>query len=323
MNIHPKISVIIPVYNVEKYLRDCIESVLSQTFTDFELLLIDDGSQDKSGKVCDDYATKDKRIKVFHKKNEGANLARKYGVEKAEGEYISFVDSDDTIFPNALELLVNRLEKEKLDIVLGAANAFYKDGHFESNFHKFEGIYSNVEYVKLILHSSCYFSPYARLFKTSLFDKNTFDLEPEIKINEDKYMNICLGLNARKIGIYNIIIYNYLYNPLSTGKSTKVLNFDPFEKLFNHIRLVINEANLNEELKNCISLNELSTIIPYCINDRNIMEENLYVKKVIEDTKRIKLPFLMRLLRLMILYPNVLQPIVYKVNKIRKYLLKH
>jgi len=316
---NPKISIIVPVYNVEKYLKECLNSIIFQAFTNFELLLIDDGSQDRSGKICDEFAAKDKRITVFHKENEGANLARKYGVERAKGEYINFVDSDDTIFPNSLELLYNRLTNEKLDIVLGVANFFLKDGYIKPNLHKVEGVFSSVEYLKLILQSSCSFSSCARLFKSSLFDKNTFNLEPEIKINEDKYTNICLGINANRIGLYNMVVYNYRYNPLSISKSTNVDCLAPFEKLFNHIRFIIKEANLYDELKDCISVNELSTIIVYCIKDKRILEENLYVQKVIEDTKLLKIPFQMRLLRLIILYPTLLQPIVNRLNKIRKY----
>lgn len=106
MNI-PQISVIVPVYNVEKYLSRCIESILSQTFTDFELLLIDDGSTDRSGEICDEYAKKDTRIRVFHTKNRGVSAARNLGLDNAKGEWISFVDSDDWVENDYLKSLFN------------------------------------------------------------------------------------------------------------------------------------------------------------------------------------------------------------------------
>ena len=93
----PIISVIVPVYNVEQYLPRCIDSILAQTFTDFELLLIDDGSKDKSGAICDAYARKDPRIRVFHKPNGGVSSARNMGLDNAKGEWIAFVDSDDWV----------------------------------------------------------------------------------------------------------------------------------------------------------------------------------------------------------------------------------
>ena len=99
---NPKISVIVPVYNVEKYLCRCIDSILAQTFTDFELLLIDDGSKDSSGEICEEYAGKDARIRVFHRQNGGVSTARNLGIDKAKGEWIYFVDSDDVVLPSAL-----------------------------------------------------------------------------------------------------------------------------------------------------------------------------------------------------------------------------
>ena len=93
----PTISVIIPVYNTEMYLRRCIDSVLAQTYQDFELLLIDDGSKDSSGAICDEYAAKDARVRVFHKENGGVSSARNLGLDNARGEWVTFVDSDDYI----------------------------------------------------------------------------------------------------------------------------------------------------------------------------------------------------------------------------------
>lgn len=111
------ISVIVPVYNTEKYLNRCIDSILVQTFTDFELLLIDDGSTDSSGKICDEYALKDKRVKVFHTENGGVSRARNLGIENAQGEYISFIDSDDYIRPEMYEKLVCEADKYGVDLV--------------------------------------------------------------------------------------------------------------------------------------------------------------------------------------------------------------
>ena len=101
----PKISVIVPVYRGEKYLREYIESILGQTFKDFELLLFDDGSPDRSGEICDEYARKDGRIRVIHKENEGINATRRRGVHEAKSEWIAFCDDDDTMEPYALQSL--------------------------------------------------------------------------------------------------------------------------------------------------------------------------------------------------------------------------
>lgn len=97
-----KISVIVPVYNAEKYLRRCVGSILAQTFTDFELLLVDDGSTDASGAICDEYASADARVRVFHKPNGGVSSARNLGLDNARGEWIAFADADDYLFKHFL-----------------------------------------------------------------------------------------------------------------------------------------------------------------------------------------------------------------------------
>ena len=112
------ISIIVPVYKAENYISACIESILSQTYTDFELLLVEDGSPDKYGLICDKYAANSDNILVIHQENQGASMARKVGVQKSQGEWIAFVDSDDTIPSDALENLIGSAD-DSIDIVLG------------------------------------------------------------------------------------------------------------------------------------------------------------------------------------------------------------
>ena len=115
----PKISVIVPVYNAEKWLHCCIDSVLAQTYTDFELLLVDDGSTDRSGKICDEYESIDSRVKVFHKKNGGVSSARNFGIINCIGDSLTFIDSDDWVTNEYLENIVSH---EKYDLVI----SYYK-----------------------------------------------------------------------------------------------------------------------------------------------------------------------------------------------------
>ena len=113
----PKVSIVTPVYKAEKYLQECIESVLAQTHKDWELLLVDDGSPDRSGDICNEYAEKDVRIRVFHKSNGGVSSARNLGLEQMKGEWVIFVDSDDVIAPNTLEICLQKCIDNELDIV--------------------------------------------------------------------------------------------------------------------------------------------------------------------------------------------------------------
>ena len=122
------ISVIIPVYNVEKYLRECLDSVLAQTYANFEVILVDDGSTDSSGAICDEYAARDDRFRVIHKENGGLSVARNTGMADAKGEFVYFLDSDDLIEPDALESLISSIEHAKADFVFFEAESFRDDG---------------------------------------------------------------------------------------------------------------------------------------------------------------------------------------------------
>lgn len=128
MNRQPEISIIVPVYKVEEYLPCCIESVLAQSFTDFELLLIDDGSPDNCGAICEGYALKDERIRVFHQQNSGVSTARNHGLGEAKGKYVTFVDSDDWIGEDYLQNLYDALpDKISRGIVIEGVNRVYPD----------------------------------------------------------------------------------------------------------------------------------------------------------------------------------------------------
>lgn len=131
----PKISVIVPVYKAEKYLHRCVDSILAQTFQDFEVLLIDDGSPDRSGEICDEYAKRNNRVRVIHKENKGPMVAREIGVQLSGGEYIMFVDSDDWIPMNAVENMFQALNDCNVDIVVGDMVRITDDGVIEKRFY--------------------------------------------------------------------------------------------------------------------------------------------------------------------------------------------
>ena len=123
IEINPKVSIIIPVYNAEKYLSRCLDSILKQTYSNIEIILVDDGSEDKSSYLCDRYAILDRRIKAYHKSNEGVSIARNYGIENCNGEYIVFVDSDDYLISECIETLVKLVRNEE-ESVLGCVDYY-------------------------------------------------------------------------------------------------------------------------------------------------------------------------------------------------------
>ena len=198
-----KIGVIVPVYKTEKFIAECIESILAQTYTNFRLILVDDGTPDNAGKICDEYAKKDNRITVIHQGNAGVTRARAVGVETADDcEWITFVDSDDTLLKTALEVLYTATIDKDCDIV-------FCDVNNDNNDILIETYINIVNYRKLILANN-YCGPWGKLFKKKLFNKFTFSIPRNIVIAEDLIMNLRLAFNTNK-NVYFISkkIYNY------------------------------------------------------------------------------------------------------------------
>lgn len=146
----PELSIIVPVYKVEPYLPKCIDSILAQTFRDFELILIDDGSPDRCGEICDEYAAKDARIVVIHQENRGVSAARNAGMDIARGEYIGFVDSDDWIEPEMYETMINVSKKKGVDVVICGICDYGEDGEFIRNALTGSGFYTKDEMLKTV-----------------------------------------------------------------------------------------------------------------------------------------------------------------------------
>ena len=166
------ISVIIPVYKVEKYLEKCIESVLKQTYTNLQIILVDDGSPDNCGKICDEYAKKDSRIEVIHKANGGLSDARNVGISKAKGRYIGFVDSDDYIKENMYEILLNLIKKYDADVSICNLYDVIDGNEYIRN--KENGIreYSRLDILKeVLLDKNIQSYAWNKLYKKELFDE--------------------------------------------------------------------------------------------------------------------------------------------------------
>lgn len=201
----PEISVIVPVYNAGKYLHRCIDSILAQTFTDFELLLVDDGSKDDSGAICDEYAAHDGRIKVFHKENGGVSSARNVGLDNARGEWICFVDSDDGI----LGLESVSMGNPEYDMLLFTMKIIGDDGlsvyELLEPFHGAEDTKEN--YLKSYVYFHVFNSVCSKLIRRSVIKDLRFD--PTIKFGEDALFNLRLLKSVDRITVCNNITYIY------------------------------------------------------------------------------------------------------------------
>ncbi len=206
MNTNELISVIVPVYNVEKYLRDCLDSIVNQSYKNIEIILVDDGSKDKSGEICDEYAKNDDRIRVFHKENGGAASARNLGIDNAKGDYLGFVDSDDYIAPDMYEKLLETLKKHDLPYIDSGMVTVSDDNRQSNQDTDMVSIISGEEAIGHLLDRTGYCSLCTRLFKAEVF-KDNFRI-PEGKRVEDFIFCIRLFDKFGTEALYDHVFYH-------------------------------------------------------------------------------------------------------------------
>lgn len=214
----PEISVIVPVYNVEQYLNRCVDSILAQTYRDYELILVNDGSTDNSGSICEEYAKKDSRIRVFHKENGGQSSARNMALDwvfaNSDSQWIHFVDSDDWIHPQMLELLRKAVLEN--DVKIGAVGHFDTHGitpGVDTTACGFE-LYTPEEYYNSRNMNAV--MPVAKLYHKNCFSDIRY---PVGKIHEDAATSFRLLFAEKKIAVSDAALYYYFQNPEGTTKS--------------------------------------------------------------------------------------------------------
>lgn len=280
-----KVSIIVPIYNVEKYLEKCITSILNQTYKNIEVLLINDGSTDNSGLICDEMKKKDPRIKVFHKKNTGVSETRNLGIKNSTGDFLFFVDPDDFIIEDSVEILYENLKKYNSDISVGSVIPTYDENYkFENNLVELE-IWNSEEALKHFLEAKITsFFPVAKLFKKELFENHKFN--KNYKLAEDALLltEILLDKNL-KIVFSSKIIYAYLQHKSSATK----IKSSPF---------VFDTIKVYEEIYNIVikkypslkkQLNERTYWSYFTVYDKILFSENDTFRK-----ERIELKSLIR-----------------------------
>lgn len=237
----PIVSIIVPVYNVEKYINRCIDSILAQTFTDWECILVDDGSPDKSGEICDEYSARDSRIRVIHKPNGGVSSARNVGINLATGEWITFVDSDDFIDEYSLFSMVELTKHYDADLFCFGIRITTTDNHINHK-QKHENSYSvdSSYLIKKILLYNTNCGPFSKLFRNKQLQNFRFD--ESLKIGEDLLFNLQFlsDLNSPII-CSDLCVYNYYKNPSSAMHSKNL--FDEYTFLSQKVESFFSSDN--------------------------------------------------------------------------------
>lgn len=314
------ISIIVPVYNVEKYLKKCVDSIVNQTYKNLEIILVDDGATDNSGKICDELVELDNRIKVYHKKNGGLSDARNYGVERATGDYIGFVDSDDYIDAEMYERLYEAIKKENVDVAECNLKIVYPEKTDLFTDQKYYQICNKQEYLEEYLKIEKIFgSACVRLTKADIARKLKF---PVGKLYEDTYYAYDL------IGIVDkyVIVDNPYYNYLMRENSITNAKFNP--RIFDLIEIV--EKFHTNVYKNYPSLKEAADCRKmyayFSVLNSILLEEdfknNSFYKQIIdyfkeEYTKLLRNKYITRNRKLSILL------IKFSINLYRKVLLRY
>lgn len=275
------ISVIIPVYNGEKYIKRCVESVKNQTFNNWEIILIDDGSKDKTGEICDKYVAEDARIKVIHKHNEGVSLARNIGIDKAKGDYVTFIDCDDWIDNNFFKEAAIFLEKNSMDILI-TGFVFNKNGISKNIFNgKSEKIFSKQEMqTEFFKQDKFAWTVYDKFFKRDLIKKFKFDRH--IKIGEDMLFCWHILNYAKKIGYLPLYKYHYDISASNTMTSKFSLKWFHGLKVKRYIYNQVKNTSRKLEL-----LSRIVVVVEMVVLAKKANEINNYKsKKIIQYLQR-------------------------------------
>lgn len=253
------ISIIIPVYNSETTLKRCLDSVISQSMSDWELLLVDDGSKDKSSDICDDYAAKDKRFKVFHKKNGGVSSARNIGLNNAKGDWMTFIDADDYVKESYLANLWKHSQKH-VDLVISYAEIHNGDDLNKESYPSKLVDDTNFEsmYIKNDMH--WHTSPWSKLYKRNIIEKYNLRFCEGMHIGEDAVFLYSYMLYSNRIYISNDT--DYCYFAYNEGSLTKRVNSLVSETLaYNQIRAIVETIIHKKNIKNFTALKNLNWLI--------------------------------------------------------------
>ena len=274
---HNLISVIIPVYNVEKYINRCVNSIINQTYTNLEIILVDDGSSDESPTLCDALASSDSRVKVIHKKNEGVSKARNTGIENATGKYIAFIDGDDYIDETYFEILEANIKENELI----CSNYIKEQVLGNKLIDNTNMVYSKDEYIELIMNDKAMGTCWGKLFIKEKINHICFDVNTNYMEDTLFLIQYLHEANIDKIKHFNT---NYHYNCLNENSITKNKKIDVIARI-NTIFYTLDKINIltNNSFTETIESKKVRII------KKNL--ENLYSKKELDEVvNKIKLP---------------------------------
>lgn len=298
---HDKVTVIIPVYNTSHYLRQCVDSVLGQSYKNLEVLLVDDGSTDNSADICDEYCDKYKIVKVIHKKNEGLGITRNRGLENATGKYVTFLDSDDWITPNHIERLVSASVENDSDIVIGSRTRF-DDCSEQKEELSLYGLYQGKEIKEKVLPELIAASPKAKLdlglpmsvcfslYKVNYIKRLNLEFPSErYCVSEDFFFNYKYLLHANKVTLIDEYGYMYRKTPNSITQSFDQVQIERVYNFYKEIKRMVIKPNIDSELESRVyrcSLAILRGLLKRLVSSSlNSRDKKKFIKMILNDSR--------------------------------------
>lgn len=318
-----KLSVIIPIYNSEKYIQRCIQSVINQTYKNLEIILINDGSTDNTQKILENFYKQDKRIIIINKENEGVSAARNIGIEISSGEYIHCLDSDDWIENDMYEDMIKKIELYDLDIIVSNFYWDYDNGRYEiKNCLPIDEniIINNKDFLKKYFFSGkSYPAIWNKIFKAELYKKNNIRYPSEISIGEDMVTISKLFYCAEKIGKINKTYLHYIQN---SGSITKNNNITKIKEIFRATEMIESYFNglIDSEMITAFNYSVITNVLLSEYDNKN-NEYKKYVKKYFNYMKNIENNCIMSkknriIFKILKLFPNYfIFEILKKINK--------
>lgn len=313
------ISVIVPVYNTGKYVLNCIQSIINQTYKDLEIIIVDDGSNDNTRDIVS--LVEDDRITYIYQENQGVSAARNNGLEHSKGDYITFIDSDDTIFPEMYEILLNLAEKNKADIAHCSYNRVTEGGGKPIGNTNKKYIFEGEDSVSALLRGNLFTGGvWNKLYRRELVDNIRFD--ETIKINEDVLFNFYAFRNSVKTVFIDRCLYNY--NIVESSSCINTNRIKSAEDVFN-VGKIIYESSFDKKYKNFAYnryLNALCCLYRTYIYDGDKNQKKkckFYKKKIIKAYNRKEFIGNLKINAFIIKYFSILYKPFYSIyNKIRK-----
>jgi len=281
------LSIILPIYNVEKYLNKCIDSILEQEFKDFELILVDDGSTDGSGNICEEYILKDERIKVIHKKNGGLSDARNAGMDIANGKYVFFIDSDDFLLTNSLVKIVDKIKENPADVYTFASYDYYSENGQMELVSNINDSYCNnsVELYEKMIDKIGYFiwAVWRYIYSLEIIKENNLRFDVTVKITEDsEFTNEIINLTDK---IYACDVPVVVYRKT---REDSLMNRITKEKVMDEIRNAKKHYNKYKSIKNINTSRICGYLIEYYFLNKTRLFKNFKVTKEERKKCRIK-----------------------------------